>query len=225
MWHSCHTHKAWQPEWSSLSALRPHPQLPLWSVMGLLRSASSILITDKTHLMGYDSPWKGEEEQFLSEPTYPLKPPQPFIPTPSVHLSNQSLACQFCPVSPPPSSWCGRVCVHVCMQGRERTEMKRQSNSAMRDAVCSLSERKPQHAQRLGPAQGMEAQLVLLLRSLEVNTKRCCRCFELANASRRLIFSAEAEWSGIRKVWWSPNFCCHFFAQLVRLQIGSDWLC
>lgn len=42
--------------------------------------------------MGYDSPWKGEEEQFLTEPTYPLKLPYPHL---HIYFSRRRLAPKF----------------------------------------------------------------------------------------------------------------------------------
>lgn len=57
--------------------------------------------------MGYDSPWKGKEEQFLTEPTYPLKPPHPLMPTPSSDPSSWQLECEFCRDCPAPVPWMG----------------------------------------------------------------------------------------------------------------------
>lgn len=154
----------------------------------------------KPLLIGYDSPWKGEEEQFLTEPSYPSKPPSPTPP--SLCSPFQSwLACGFSLVSPPPFLWHGRMSVWMCgCQGRlARTGMKRLSSRATREAVCGLSEHQHHHAQWSWPAQGMEVQLSPLLRSLKQNTDLYHCCSELTDALRLLIFSAGAEWGALRR--------------------------
>lgn len=161
MWCSRHTHKTWQPWRSSLSALRPHPQLPLWSVMGLLRSASSILITGQNPLNGIWFAMKGQGRAVSHWTRLSLETSIPLHPHP-LHSASQVGAVMLIltwTIHTVFAVWNG-VCVCVCRGWGAWTQMKRHRSTVMRDAVCGLSEHKPQHAHWPGPAQGMKAQLV-----------------------------------------------------------------
>ncbi len=138
MWHSHHAHKAWLPLRSSLSALRPHPQLPLWSVMGLLRSASSILITGQNPFNGIWFARKGRGRavshwtRLSLETSIPLHPPPPPFAFPSggwhVHSAlyhpyhSCSMAGCVCA--------CVCVCVYVCVYGCVGEGVHRQRRGA-----------------------------------------------------------------------------------------------
>lgn len=144
MWCSHYTHKAWLPLRRSLSALRPHPQLPLWSVMGLLRSTSSILITGQNPLNGIWFAMKGRGRAVshwtrLSLETSIPPHPHPLHPRLQVEAGMSILPCI--------TSTCGVAgCVYVCV-GEGVHRQRRQSSSAMKDTVCGLSEHEAQHAQ------------------------------------------------------------------------------
>lgn len=204
MWQSHHTHKARLALRSSQSALRPHPQLPLWSVMGLLRSASSILITGQNPLNGiwFAMKGRGTAVSHWTRLSHDSPPPRPNSPS-QVEAGMLTLPC----ITPAiPVAWLD-VCVCVCWGQRWRGRAAVPWETlfvAYRSMGASM-------LRGLDRLKGMEVQLAQQPRSLEENTGRRC-CFELTNASGRLIFSAGAErsalWKSLMK---SQLVLSHFF--------------
>lgn len=138
MWHSRHTHKARLALRSSLSALRPHPQLPLWSVMGLLRSASSILITGQNPLNGMWFAMKGRGRavshwtrlSFLKLHT-PSSPRPPFtFPSGGWHVDS----ALYHPCHSSGMAGCVYMC--VCVLGRRCTDRDEEAEQQCRERRC-----------------------------------------------------------------------------------------
>lgn len=157
MWCSRRTHKTWLPSRSSLGALRPRPQLPLWSVMGLLRSASSILITGQNPLNGIWFAMKGRGRAVSHWTRLSLETYTPLHPPVSIHLFVEAA-----------------VFVFVCACQREA---KRQSSSTMRGTVCGLSKLSPSTLWVLTDSR--DGSATQLLRSWEENTEERRPRFEL----------------------------------------------
>ena len=196
MWRSRHTHKAWLPLRSSLSALRPHPQLPLWSVMGLLRSASSILITGQNPLNGIWFAIKGRGRAVshwtrLSLGTSIAPHPHPFH---SPFQAEAGMLIRTC-ISPTIGwvcvYWCVCVCVCVCVPGSGRWR----GRSAVPWEMLFVAYRSTSRSMLSGLDR---------LRGWRHNSLGCrdlwkrmpshaAAVFQPTSASRRLIFSAGVE--------------------------------
>lgn len=155
--------------------------------MGLLESASSILITGQNPLNGIWFAMKGQRGAVsrwthlsfkTSTPTHAHPLLWPFQLTAGVWIQAW-LSCS-CAMD-------GCACIRVWSANRQTS---RQRISAMRDAVCVLL--KPQLARWARLTQGMALQQAQPLKSVEKNTEQQLRCSEHTDASRRLI------WDGVQ---------------------------
>lgn len=165
--------------------------------------------------MGYDSPWKGEEEQFLTELAYPLKPPYPRIPTLSIHVSKWRLACRFCPVSPLPVAWRD---VFMCVLGRGYTDRGGRAAVPWKTLFVAYRSTRPSMLSDLN-----------LLSEWKCNLFSCWDGWKwilsgassvLNSAMPRDGLSSQLEQRGVHwgKVWWTTS------PLLVGLQTVSVWL-
>lgn len=200
MWHSRHTHKAWLPLRSSLSALRPHPQLPLWSVMGLLRSASSILITGQNPFNGIWFARKGRGRAVshwtrLSLETSTLPHPHPLHSPFQVEAWHAILPCPVC------------VYMWVCVFGRGCTDWEEAEQQChQRRCLWLIGARAPACSVVLTGSRDGSATCS----AAEIARKwiPSCAAAVLNSPMPRDGLSSQLERRGVHwgKVWWSLNF-------------------